>query len=116
MLYGSTLGKEVKFESSKPNADKYAFHVVVTFNTQNPLSVADICEDATQVKSRPNLQTTSMMSIFCQGGYPISYSRGYVDGLTGPQDPKLAKLVREVALSMIPRYDDHRSGGGNVLP
>ena len=106
-LYGSTFGRDVNFKSSKPNSEKYGFHVVVTFNAVNHLSVGDICEDATQIKSRPNLQTTSMLSVFCQGAHPISSSRGYVSALTGPDDPKLRSLVRGVALAMIPLYDDH---------
>lgn len=109
MLYGSTFGRNINFNPAKPNSAKYGFHVVVTFNAVNNLSVGDICEDATQIKSRPNLKTTSMLSVFCQGAHPISYSRGYVASLSGPDDPKLDSLVKGVALAMIPLYDDHHS-------
>jgi len=40
-----------------------------------------------------------------------------VDSLTGPSDPKYHTLVKEVALVMIPRYDDSNSSGGEgALP
>jgi hypothetical protein len=108
-LYRSTFGRDVNFKPSKPNSEKYGFHVVITFNAVNHLSAGDICEDATQIKSRANLKTTSMLSVFCQGAHPISYSRGYVGSLSGPDDPKLESLVRGVAQAMIPLYDDHHS-------
>lgn len=116
MMYGATFGRNVNFVATKPNTAKYGFHVVVTFNAVNQLSIEDICADATRVKSEPNLETTSMQGIFCQGGYPLSYASGFVSGLTGPEDPKLTELVREVALAMIPRYDDNRSSDGDMLP
>ncbi len=111
MMYGSTFGRNVKFVSSPPNTEKYRFHVVVTFNVTRSINMADLCENPTRLKSDPTRKTTSMEAIFCQGGYPLSYASGYVSGLTGPSDPRFAQLVREVTLSMIPRYDDTRSSG-----
>lgn len=117
MMYGSTFGRDVNFVAAKPNTEPYGFHIVVAFNAVNPLGVDDICRDATQVKSQPNLKTTSMLGVFCQGGYPLSYANGYVSNLTGPADRRLGELVREVALAMIPRYDDYNSSGGEgILP
>lgn len=112
MMYGSTFGRNVNYVPSKPNADKYGFHIVITFNAVDPISVEDICQDAAQVKYQPNRETTSMQGVFCQGGYPLSYASGYVGGLSGPSDPRLSQLVKEVALAMIPRYDDRNSSGG----
>lgn len=115
MMYAATFGRKVNFVATKPNTEKYGFHIVVAFNVVNPLGVDDICQDATQIKSQPNLNTTSMLGVFCQGGYPLSYANGYVSGLTGSADPKFARLVREVALAMIPRYDDQNSSGGEAF-
>lgn len=114
-LYGATLGRNVNFIDAKPNTERYGFHIVVAFNTTNPLGADDICRDATSVKSKPNLETTTMFGVFCQGGHPLSYASGTVGGLKGPSDPKLAELVREVALAMIPRYDDFNSSGGEAF-
>ena len=114
-MYGATFRRNVNFVDTTPNTERYGFHIVVAFNAINPLGVDDICRNATEVKSRPNLKTTSMIGIFCQGGHPLSYASGYVSGLTGPNDPKFSELVREVALAMIPRYDDEHSSGGEAF-
>ena len=111
MMYGATIGRDVKFVAAGPNTTKYGFHVVIAFNAIAPISVEDICADAPQLKTEPNRQTTSMQAIFCQGGYPISYARGFVDGIRSTTDPKFRDLVRQVAFAMIPGYDDYRSSG-----
>ena len=115
MMYGATFGRDVKFVSAAPNTDKYGFHVVVAFNVSDPLSVADICENAAQVKSDSSRRTTAMQGVFCQGGYPLSYASGYVSDLTGPGDPRFRQLVRAVTLAMIPAYDDYKFSGFSPL-
>lgn len=110
-MYGSNFGKNVNFVATKPNTAKYGFHIVVVFNGADPVGVGDICQDAGKIKTEPNRRTTSMLAVFCQGGFPISYAEGYVAGLKTPTDPKFRDLVRQVAFAMIPGYDDHRSSG-----
>lgn len=115
IMYGANFGREVNFVPAKPNVDKHAFHIVVTFNPDERLSFADLCENAAQTKSQPGRETTSMKGVFCQGSHPLSFASGYVSGLTGPADPKLVSLVREVALAMIPRYDDEIDSGPDAI-
>lgn len=110
-LYGSNVGQKVKFTEATPNTTKYGFHVVIAFNATNTLSVADICEDARQLKTATSGPTTSMQAIFCQGAHPISYSSGYVGNLKSTSDPAFRQLVRQVALAMVPGYDDFHSSG-----
>lgn len=110
-LYGSTLGQKVNFTPAKPNQKKYGFHVIIAFNAISPLSVADICEDARRIKTARNQSRVSMQAIFCQGAYPISYSSGYAGELKSPADPDFRNLVQQVALAMIPSYDDYKSSG-----
>ena len=116
-MKGATLGRHVTFVPAPRNTEKNAFHIAVVFNGVNPFTVEDICENTSEIASRPNTPTTSMHAVFCQGSYPLSYTSGYVDRLTGPSDPKYHTLVKEVALVMIPRYDDSNSSGGEgALP
>lgn len=111
MMYGATLGKNINFVTAEPNTAKYGFHIIVSFNISAPISVDDVCEDPRQIKSTPGTKTTSMLAVFCQGSHPISYARGYVDGIKDTSDPKFRDLVRKVAFAMIPGYDDYRSSG-----
>ena len=60
MMYGATIGRDIKFVAAEQNTTKYGFHVVVAFNAIAPISVEDICADARQLKTEPNRQTTSM--------------------------------------------------------
>ena len=110
IIYGANFGKNVNYIPSPPNTDKYGYHIVIAFNVVEPVSIEDICQNAGPVKFEPGRDTTSMQGIFCQGAYPLSYASGYVSGLTGPSDPNFTTLLREVALAMIPRYDDYKSG------
>jgi hypothetical protein len=111
MMYGATTGRDIKFVEASPNTSKYGFHIVIAFNSVTSISVEDVCADVRQLKTEPDRKTTSMQAIFCQGGYPISYARGFVDGLKSTSDPKFRDLVRQVAFAMIPGYDDNRSSG-----
>ena len=113
-MNGATFGRDVRFVEAPRNSEKNGFHIVTVFNGIHPFTVWDICENAGAIASRPLTATTSMYGVFCQGSFPISYSSGYVDGLTGPSDPRFRELVRAVALAMIPGYDDQNSSGGEA--
>lgn len=110
-MKGTTRGRDISFIPSPRNTTKHAFHVVVVFNGQNPLIEAEICQNADEVKTTPALRTTSMLAVFCQDGFPLSYSAGFVDGLDSPADPRFPQLVKQVSRAMVPGYDDFWSSG-----
>ncbi len=106
------FGHDVAFVPATRDKSKNAFHVVALFNGVNPLNEREICERDVEIATQPNTSTTSMVAIFCQGKHPISYASGFVDSLSGPNDPRFHKLVVQVARAMIPGYDaDWNSSG-----
>lgn len=108
-------GRDVTFVPSPRNAVKHAFHIVVVINGRNPLIEAEVCQNAGEIQTVPSQKTTSMLAVFCQDGYPLSYSSGFVDGLKSSADPRLRELIEQVSGAMIPKFDDNRASG-NLLP
>ena len=112
VMKNAPLGHDVTFVPAPRNKSKNDFHVVALFNGVNPFTEREMCENNVEIATRPNTGTTSMVAVFCQGKYPISYSSGVVDGLSGSNDPRFHKLVVRVARAMIPTYDaDWNSSG-----
>ena len=110
-MKGSTRGRVVEFIPSPRNTTKHAFHIVVVFNGKNPLIETEVCQNADEIGTAQSPRTTTMFAIFCQDGFPISYSSGSVRDLQSTDDPRFAQLVKQVSLAMIPGYDDFRSSG-----
>jgi len=110
-MKATTRGRDVAFIPSPRNTTKHAFHVVVVFNGQNPLIETEVCQNADEIRTVQSPQNTAMLAVFCQDGYPISYSAGHVSGLRSTEDPRFEELVKQVSLAMIPGYDDFRSSG-----
>ncbi|CAN0543718.1 unnamed protein product, partial [Laminaria digitata] len=98
----STRGRDVEFVPSSRNTKKHAFHVVVVFNGKNPLIETEVCQNADEIETAPELKTTSMFAVFCQDGHPLSYSTGYVGNLSSPADPRFPELVQQVSRAMVP--------------
>lgn len=110
-MKGATRGREVEFIPSPRNTIKHAFHVVVVFNGKNPVIENEVCQNADEIGTSQAQSHTTMFAVFCQDGFPISYSEGHVDGLRSSEDPRFGQLVKQVSLAMIPGYDDFRSSG-----
>jgi hypothetical protein len=69
-MKGATLGRHVTFVPAPRNSEKNAFHIAVVFNGVNPFTVEDICENTSEIASRPNTPTTSMHAVFARVAAP----------------------------------------------
>lgn len=110
-MKGATRGRVVEFIPSPRNTTKHAFHIVVVFNGKNPLIETEVCQNADEIGTVRSSRTTTMFAIFCQDGFPLSYSSGSVRDLRSSDDPRFAQLIKQISLAMIPGYDDFRSSG-----
>jgi hypothetical protein len=110
-MKGANRGPVVTFEPARWTKPGNAFRVVVVFNGRVPFGHEAICKYGPDIGSDPGLATARMDAAFCQGDYLLSSAEGYVDGLTGPDDPRFGELVKAVTLALIPAIDYHQDGG-----
>lgn len=114
-MKGATRGAEVDFMPVAWTEPDNAYRVVVVFNGRAPFVAEDLCRNAPGVGTVDAPARTTMDIAFCQGNHLISSARGYTAPLTGSQDPRYRRLVREVALAMIPVADLNRIGDGDPV-
>jgi hypothetical protein len=94
-----------------------AYKVVVVFNMKRGYSGEDVCRlGASKVPTTGAGQTTVTMITFCFGDDMKTWAEGRVNGVSGPDDPKFAALVRQTTLSLIPAHDGQDHGGDPSRP
>ena len=114
-MKGANFGRVVAFVPAARNTDRKAFHIVTVFNGVAPFSETDACENVSEIATRPNAPTTTMHAYFCHGSYPLSSAIGFADNIKSESDPRFQQLVRQVAQAMVPRYDEQRSSGPDLV-
>lgn len=100
----------VKFVLAPEGGGSAPFHVVMAFNPPQGSVARDACSQAGSLPTATRTTAVYLFSVFCSGDVPMSEASGTVADLTGPDDPKLRSLVRQVTYALIPGYDQKGVG------
>lgn len=94
---------EYSFSTNPPAVDPLVPYVSVLFN---PGSVASglPCADLTQLQPTPSAAgEVRVHAALCRGGTPLTGARGYIEQVTGPNDPRFEDLMYQIAVELF-RY------------
>lgn len=87
--------------------------VTVLLNPPDKVSPSTYCQvqDHPLAKSAPSKSgTVSVRMAFCKSGVLLSTSRGWVENVTSPDDPRFRKMITRMTMELFPqrvdRYDD----------
>jgi hypothetical protein len=102
----------VRFVLEPQGRGSAPYHVVMAFNPPRGATAHDACSQAGSLPTAPGTASVYLFSVFCSGDVALSEAGGSVSGLSGPDDPKLRALVRDVTYALIPPYDQNDVGAG----
>jgi hypothetical protein len=92
------------------------YKVVAVFNLAVGVDDSDLCQGADAVTIAPSPETIRLHMAFCMGDLLLSSGWGTARGITGPDDPRLATLIRRVTYAMIPKYGLEGDDGRIFIP
>jgi hypothetical protein len=104
----------VRFVLEPQGKGSAPYHVVMAFNPPRGYLARDACSQAGSLPTAPGTGSVYLFSVFCSGDVALSEASGSVANLSGPDDPKLRSLVRQVTYALIPGYD-HKGVGASTL-
>jgi hypothetical protein len=92
-----------------PHPDK---RVVVAFNPAPSVSEYDLCANRDSALADGGAGHIAVRAAFCDHAQPLSATRGWVDNVSGPDDPRLAALLGEVTRQLFGDDTETRMGHG----
>jgi hypothetical protein len=98
-------GVPAEFVEGQTDRTHPLYKVVVGFNLPRALSFSGMCRNPAGLPSRPDSGRLEIAIVFCQGDEGMSGTTGWADNVSGPDDPKFARLVRYATLYMLSDYD-----------
>ena len=113
-MAGATRGPNVNFTTSPSGAGSEPYRVVMLFNAGPAAFGDDACAE-TAGPVAPYGDRLTLLSVFCNGDVALAESEGWAYGIAGPDDAKFRKLVRAVALALIPTHEDTADGDSSIM-
>jgi hypothetical protein len=108
-IQSSYQGRAYKFARGKPPSDWNGYTLVLTF-ADGVIGNSNQCRSNAPPLLGAPAERTAIIADYCLGQTLVAEVIGRIDGVTGPQDPKLTALVHAVMSEMFmqraPR--DHR--------
>jgi hypothetical protein len=113
-MQNANRGIPVKFALEPEGRGSAPYHVVMAFNPSRGSLARDACSQAGSLPTSPGTGSVFLFSVFCAGDVALSEASGSVANLSGPDDPRLRSLVRQVTYALIPGYD-HKGVGASTF-
>lgn len=111
-MQGVNFGPRLLFSQSPRADDRYGYKVILDFGAPSfgggPCSLGP-----TPPAPRPTAERMDVYAAFCIGDRLLSEAGGSVGGVTGPDDPKLRRLIADLLVALTPPYDPKRIGDEN---
>lgn len=102
------------FSTNPESVDPLAPYVSVVFNASSAASGLP-CSDLTALQPRRTASGgVSVHAALCRGGSALTGARGYVDKVSGPEDPRFEALMYQIAVELF-RYQPGTNPNGDVL-
>lgn len=105
LMLGQSRVLDVKFVGKPAPQTDPRFRVVVAFNLPTSSGNSSICRDAAKLSSAPKVANMDILMVFCDGNYIKSNARATVKGIKSIDDPKFARVVRQLTYFMTPDDD-----------
>lgn len=113
-LHGATFSPDVDFVAGPSARTMPPYRVIAMFNAAPYIGPLDLCKDGTAVPTAAVKGKTRFNLVFCYGEHLKVETAGAAWGIAGPNDPKLRKLIRQVAITLIPLMND-KDGDDNPV-
>ena len=112
-MEGAHFGQPMPFFLEAPEGFISPYRIVVVLNAAPNAKSEAVCFDPNQ-PTRPYDGSVSVLAAFCSQGRLINSVRGKASGIAGADDPTFARLMRQVAILLLPPRDPDRPGGADV--
>jgi hypothetical protein len=107
-MQGVNFGPRLRFTQTPRADDRYGYKVILDFGAPSPGAIACRLGPSPAVP-RPTDQL-DVYAAFCVGDRLLSEASGSVGGVSGPDDPRLRRLIADLLVALTPPYDPKRIG------
>jgi hypothetical protein len=101
-MSGNTRSIHADFVTQASDRTVEIYQVVSVFNLAIGVDDGDLCQGPNAVAIAPSPGEIKLHMAFCMGDQLQSSSWGTARGIKGPDDPRLATLIRRVTHALIP--------------
>lgn len=105
-LNASQYAGQVQFAIGTEGSGPGRYHVVLVFNPPGPFSAAELCRGDWRNAPIALGSTRTVSGAFCQQNIGLTEAKAQVGNVSGPDDPKLQALVKQLAIGLFPRYHE----------
>lgn len=108
-MQGVNFGPRLLFAQTPRAGDRYGYKVILDFGAPS-FGGAPCSLGPTPSAPRPTAERMDIYAAFCIGDRLLSEVGGSVGGVTGPDDPRLRRLIADLLVALTPPYDPKRIG------
>lgn len=101
-MRGANQGPEVDFAPKASDKTLLPYKVVAAFNPKVFYDGDDLCGGVKTLEAEPPSQRLRVVMAFCFGDAAKSVVVGTAPEVSGPDDPELRALIRQVTLYLVP--------------
>ncbi len=108
-LYGALDGPDIDIVPTDTKHTVSPFKIVAVFDAAPRVGAEEICRSGAAVPTEVVKGRTRLDLVFCLGTDLKSETAGVAWGLSGTDDPRFLKLIRDVAITLIPQQEDREN-------
>jgi hypothetical protein len=101
-----------RYAPAGPNLPPGSTYVALAFNAPMGEQSHTLCRDPAAIRGGGAGTPVSVNAAFCDGGEALSWVSGATD-LSGPDDPRLGRLMEQVVLRLFPPENPNRRPDGD---
>ncbi len=111
-MVDSHFGQSFPFVTHPPVDFTSPYRVIVLFDPPRNANPKNLClQPYTPTATQPG--EVRLMAVFCNAGYEMTSTAGYVGGVASSDDPAFRKLLGQISVLLFPPFDDMDPGNEN---
>lgn len=106
-LSDGVTNRQVRFTDDAAKVEQPQNNIVVVFGAKPTVSGAELCSGAVPETRRSDTKgALTVRAVFCSSGESLSDVDGVGRNIAGPEDPKFARMMFDVAHQLVVRVPD----------